>query len=283
MLAILLLQTAAAAPQPSPSPSPRPFSNETELSVVMTGGNSDTRTIGLKETFVRRFEHARFQLKAEALRADTSDDWFELVDPGFTWEPGEDPPPATSTLVKPEKELDAENYFIEGRYDRNVRQDFFTWHVGASWDRNFDAGITSRTILFGGLGNVWYKRDDLMFNTSYGLSYTDRREETADPEKDRKFAGVRLAWYYLNKFGRSTTYTNDWTNNISIKDLNDFSSDMTNALSVSMSTHLSIRVSLRWLYNHEPALEDVDSNVVLVQALAVLGGDLEIAPLFFWR
>jgi len=94
MLAILLLQ-AAAVPQPSPapSPSPQPWSNESELSVVMTDGNSDTRTVGLKETFTRRFEHARFQLKAEALRADTSDDWFELVDPGFTWEPGEDPPP----------------------------------------------------------------------------------------------------------------------------------------------------------------------------------------------
>lgn len=253
MLALLLLASGASAP-PAPE---KAWSNETELSVVLTEGNSSTRTIGLKDTLARRWTKARFQLKVEALRAETSDDWFEQVDPGFTWEPGAAPPPTTSTLVKPEAELDAENYFIEGRYDREIRKTL-TWHAGASWDRNFDAGIIGRTIVFGGLGNVWYKRDDLKFNTSYGLSWTDRNEETPDPEKEPAFPGARLSWSYLNKFGASTTYTNEWTNNFSLADGSDWSSDMTNALSVSMSKRLSLRVSLRWLYNHEPALEDVD-------------------------
>ena len=41
-------------------------------------------------------------------------------------------------------------------------------------------------------------------------------------------------------------------------DTKDWSSDMTNAVSVSMSKRLSLRVSLVWLYSHEPGLEDVD-------------------------
>ena len=257
MLSLLLLAAAAATPQPEPSPSPKPWSNETELSLVVTEGNSDTQSFGLKDTLVRRWKKTRFQLKLEALRTATSDDWFEQVDPGFTWEPGEVPPPTTRTLVKPPIEPDAENYFIEGRVDREIRNNV-TWNVGASWDRNIDAGILGRRIYFGGLGHTWWSREDLKFSTSYGLSYTNRRDETFDPERDDKFPGARVSWSYLNQWGKVTTFTNEWVANANLSDVSDWSSDMTNALSVSMGKRLALRVSLRWLYNSIPALEDVD-------------------------
>jgi hypothetical protein len=262
-LAVLCVASGSAlalepTPTPTPTPpAPKPWANETELSIVFTQGNSDTNTVGFKDTLTRRWSDASFRLKLEALRSDTSDDWFEQVDPGFTWLPGESAPPTTSKLVKPKSEPDVGTYFVEGRYDRTIRKSL-NWHAGLSWDRNMDAGILGRTIVFGGLGNLWWDRDDLKFQTSYGLSWTDRKEETPDPEKEEQFTGVRLGWTFRKKFGEVTTYTNDWTNNVSIADTNDWSSDMTNAVSVSMSKRLSLRVSLVWMYNHEPALEDVD-------------------------
>jgi hypothetical protein len=60
------------------------------------------------------------------------------------------------------------------------------------------------------------------------------------------------------KFNDSTSYDNDSTFNMSLADTSDWSAEMTNSVSVSMSKKLSLRVSLRWLYNSEPALEDVD-------------------------
>ena len=254
MLSVALLACGAAAATP---PQEKPWSNETELSVVVTEGNSDTQSFGLKNTLIRRWKKTKFQVKLEALRTATSDDWFKQVDPGFTWEPGADPPPGTASLVKPPIEPDAENYFIEGRLDREIRKNI-TWNVGASWDRNIDAGIIGRRIFFAGLGHVWWSREDLKFDTSYGLSYTNRRDETFDPERDDRFPGARFSWSYLNKFGKVTTYTNEWVSNANLSDLSDWSSDMTNALSVSMSKRLTLRISLRWLYNSIPALEDVD-------------------------
>lgn len=255
-LGVLAAGAAPAADQPT-KPAEKALSNDTEFNLVYTEGNSNTATVGFKNTLVRRWANEAFRLKLEALRSATSDDWFEQVDPGYTWLPGETPPAGTSRLVKPPSEPDAENYFVEARFDRTIRKEF-NWHVGASWDRNEDAGILSRTIVFGGLGNVWRALDDLKLQTSYGLSWTDRQEETFDPEKEERFYGFRFSLSYLQKFGESTSYGIDWTANMSLADPGDWSSDLTNALSVSMSKRLSLRVSVRMLYNSEPALQDVD-------------------------
>ena len=257
-LLLLTVPCAVRAQEPKEAKEPeKPWSNETEFSLVLTEGNSNTQTIGFKDTLTRRWPGAQFRLKLEALRSATSDDWFEQADAGYTWLPGEDPPPMTASLVKPPSELDAENYFVEGRYTRTIFEEF-NWNAGASWDRNEDAGIVNRYIVFGGVGHLWFDREDLKFQSSYGLSWTDREEETPDPEKEERFVGVRLSWNYENLLGKITTYNNDWTNNISVADSKDWSSEMTNSVSVSMSKRLSLRVSLRWLYNNEPALEDVD-------------------------
>lgn len=249
------------APVPAPAPAPAPvklWSNETELNVVYTEGNSSTRSFGFKHTLLRRFTGAKFQGKVEGLRTDTSDDWFLQVDPGFTWEPGEAPPPeATTTLVKPPLEPDAENYFVEGRYDRDIHKTL-QWHVGASWDRNEDAGIVDRYIVFGGIGHQWRDRPELRLQTSYGLSWTDRLEETPDPEKDKQFLGARGSVLYRQKIGENMSFDHDTVANMSLRDTSDWSAEMTNAFSVMMTKRLALRVSLRLLYNSEPALEDVD-------------------------
>jgi putative salt-induced outer membrane protein YdiY len=263
-LAAALASLVASGAEPEATAPQKAWSNETELNVVFTEGNSNTESLGLKHTLVRRFSGARFQARFEAFRATTSDDWFLQVDPGYTWEPGADPPtdPA-STLVKPAAEPDAENYFVEGRYDHEIGKTF-QWHVGGSWDSNEDAGILSRYIAFGGVGHLWRDRPELRLQTSYGLSWTAREEETPDPEKDERFLGARLGLQYRQKFGQTTTLDNDTTVNVSLADRNDWSAEMTNSVSVSMTKRLSLRVSLRWLYNHEPALEDVDVNARVV-------------------
>ena len=62
----------------------------------------------------------------------------------------------------------------------------------------------------------------------------------------------------------STTLSYDFTSNVNVGDSSDFSLDTTGGLSVSMSTRVALKVSLRFLYNNEPALEDVDQIAWLV-------------------
>src|SRR5262245_17004952 len=254
---------AMAAAQGATAPAggeekPRPrLSNSTELSLVITSGNSEVQTFGLKNTLEYRAAKGRAKFRIDALRSDTSDDPFLLVQPGIQFEPGETPTGFSTLEVRPGAEPDAERFFAEGRYDGDLPKKA-TWNAGASWDRNEDAGIVSRSIVFAGLGNVWADREDRVFRTTYGVSYTDRLEEVEDPEKDRRFPGARLTADFMDKWGASTTYDNDFTFNISLSDLSDYYADLVQGLSVSMTSHLALKVSLQLTYSSEPALEEVD-------------------------
>jgi hypothetical protein len=233
------------------------WSNSTDVSVVVTEGNARIHTFGFKNTLRRHWERSNLRLKLDGLQSNEADDRFLLVEPGVIWEPGEDPPPFSTSVVEPGIEPDVERYFVEGKYDRKISARLF-WSAGGSWDRNEDAGILNRYIGFGGVGHVWRNEEGLEFSTAYGLSYTDREEDELDTEKDDRFGGVRLSWDYLNKFGEVTAYESDFTANVSLKDSADYSLDMTNAVAVNMNRHLALKVGLQWLFENEPALEDVD-------------------------
>jgi hypothetical protein len=62
----------------------------------------------------------------------------------------------------------------------------------------------------------------------------------------------------MDKWGASTQYDCDFTLNVSVADANDYNVDLTQGLSVNMSNHLALKVSLQLLYAAEPALEEVD-------------------------
>lgn len=233
------------------------WSNSTEFSLVLTEGNSDTDAFGFNDTFTREKGKSKFQARLRATRTNTADDRFFQVDPGFTWDPGETPTDFTYSLVEPVKEPDVEKYFIEGRFEKRIKE-AFSWNAGASWDRNRDAGILSRSIVFGGVGHIWWNRDDHKFNTSYSLSFTDREEEEPDPEKEDRFGGLRLELHYLKTWFGTTTFENNWTTNLSLKDTSDYSSDMVNSIAVAINTIFSLKFSIQWLYNNEPALDDFD-------------------------
>jgi hypothetical protein len=255
---IALFPPVAAGAQTEEKPPPRgTWSNSTDFSLVVTRGNSELQTFGLKETLEYKTEKGRSRLRIDALRSDTSDDPYYLIDAGVTFEPGETPTVFTKTAVRPDPEPDVSRFFAEGRYEGNLPKKA-TWNAGASWDRNDDAGILSRTIVFTGLGNVWRDRKDLEFRTSYGVSYTDRQEEIDDPEKEERFPGARFVLDYKDDWGASTTYSNDITLNISLADVSDYNADLLQGVSVAITKHLALKVSLQLTYANEPALESVD-------------------------
>jgi putative salt-induced outer membrane protein YdiY len=233
------------------------WSNSTTLSVVVAEGNAKTQSFGFDNRLRRHWKQANFQLKLNLFQTNEADDRFLQIEPGLTWLPGEEQPPGSTSVVEPPIETEAARLFVEGKYDREIRESLY-WSAGASWDRNEDAGILNRYIAFGGLGKIWWKREDLNFQTVWGLSYTDREEDDVDPEKDDRFGGLRFSWEYMNKWGKLAVYENDFTANMSLKDADDYSLNMTNSISVDLSSHLALKVSLQGLFENEPALEDVD-------------------------
>ena len=149
-----------------------------------------------------------------------------------------------------------ENYLISGRYDMEISRRFF-WNAGASWDRNTDAGILSRHTAFGGVGNEWRNDEALRFATTYSASFTNRQEVTPEPGRDARFGGARLGWEYRQRLRDATVVEHELTANVNLTDAADYSLNTVGALSVGLSSRLSLRVSLQLLYENHPAPEDV--------------------------
>jgi hypothetical protein len=263
--AFLLLAGAAAAraADETPAEPKSPWSNSTELSYVITQGNSNVQSFGFKDTFEYKPSAGRMRFRIDSLHSQTSDDPYLQVQSGLTFLPGQVPATFSTNAVYPSTKPDVTRDFVEGRYDGNIAEKKSTWNAGASWDRNLDAGIVSRSIVFAGMGDVWQDLDNQKFRTSYGLSYTNRVEDIEDPEKEQRFPGGRVTSYFMHKWGKTTTYDLDFTGNVSFSDLSDYNADLTQGLSALMTKRLALKVSLQLSYASEPALEDVD---VIVRA-----------------
>jgi len=242
------------------------WSNSTDLSVVVAKGNADTESFGLDNTLKRHWKRSNFSFEVDIFQTNEADDRFLLIESGLTWLPGETPPSGGDTIVvEPPVETEASRLFVEGKYDHEFRERLF-WSTGASWDRNEDAGILNRYIAFGGLGRVWWKREDLEFRTVWAISYTDREEDAVDSKKDERFGGVRFSTDYLNKWGKLVVYENGFKANMNMRDRHDYSLDMTNTIKIDINHRLTLKIGLQTLFESEPALEDVDvvARVILV-------------------
>lgn len=243
-----------------------------DLSYVAAFGNSDTETLGFRSLLRYRWPEARYTLRFDGLHSNNADEKFvQILTPS-------DPEADIViedliVLVEPEKSLDAEKYLIENIYDRAL-SDRLYWNLGFSWDRNKDANILNRYVGFFGLGHLWWDREALRFETTYGLSYTKRVEERPDPDKDAEFPGLRLGSSFRKQWGSVTTLGNDWTSNVSLSDPGDWNFDTSTHLMVSMNRFVGIKVSLRWLYNSRPALQDIDVLAILPQGVELSFGEI---------
>jgi hypothetical protein len=257
---------SAWAQAKAPEPPKLGWSNNTDLSLVITAGNSAAQTWGFTDELRHVWKVARFLFEANVVRSNTSDDRFFLVAAGLEFPVGGAPANPATSLVIPDPTLDVANYLLRGSYERDITPRFF-WNAGASWDRSEDAGILNRYIVHAGVGNKWLDHERRRFATSYGISYTDREEEEPDPEKDRRFAGARLGWDYMERFNPGATFDNKLALNVNLSDPSDYSIDTTSALTVSVVSHVSLKVSLQWLYEHEPALESDLDVIALVEVI----------------
>ena len=229
-----LCTAAPALAQDEAVPAPG-WTNETELSLALTGGNSTARTFGFGDTVRHIRESSRLQIRVSGIRSGTAGDRFLLVDPGVRFPIAGAPEDPETRLVRPGVDTEVENYLVSGRYEMEISERFF-WNAGGSWDRNSDAGILNRYTAFAGVGNVWSDGDTVRFSTSYAASYTNRSEETRDPGKDPRFAGARLGWDYRQRLGEATLYENELTANVNLTAASDYSFNMTHAVSVALST-----------------------------------------------
>jgi len=225
------------------------WKDSAELGYVLTSGNSDTNTFSFKNKLWRAWGLNRVEFNMGGLRSKATTRRFAVAD---------DPNNLTGSFeVNEENDLVAEAYFVNGRYDRKISDRFF-WYAGGGWDRNRFSGIDDRWVVAAGIGNIWFDTETTKWRTDYSATYTDEQDVVDDPSFDGKFWGVRVTSSFLKKIGAATTYTNESIFDENGEESTDWRGNMINGLSVQMSTHLALKVSLQWLYDHAPASRSLD-------------------------
>ncbi len=222
------------------------WTDAAELGYVVTSGNTETSTFGLKNTLARDWERSRFEINLGAIRVKTTDQSLYAVGS-----------PGDFEVVDGDPTVTAENYYLNGRYDRKITDRFF-WFAGAGWDRNRFAGIDSRYTGFSGVGNIWIDTERRKWKTDYAVSGTKESDVVEPADFDGTFVGARLSSTFLEKFSATGSYGNDTIVDENLNDTSDLRVNMTNWVSLNMSTHLALKVSLQWLYDRQPALKEVD-------------------------
>lgn len=248
--ALIVLVVAASeparaqdAPAAAPEPAPPVWADAAELAYVVTSGNSQSSTLGFKNTLTWKVAPSSFELKLGGIRVETTS-VDRSVDAGG------------AILETETSSTTAENYFLTGRYDHTVSPKVF-WFAGAGWDRNRFAGIDNRYAGFGGLGNIWHDTDHMKFRTDYAVTITRQEDVVDNPAVDDTFAGLRFSWTYLHKFNDSTSYGNDLVLDENLEETADWRGDMVNWLTVAMTRRIAIKIGLKWLYDNEPSFTTI--------------------------
>jgi putative salt-induced outer membrane protein YdiY len=215
--------------------------------MVFTGGNAGSSTVGLRNQLKHDWTDAVFLADVGLLRADSTQ--FTRTATGLS--------PASFTLTKDAlTALTAENYYARGRYERQVDPRLF-WYAGAGWERNTFAGIDNRYTWVGGVGHTWFDDEQSAFRTAYGFSYTVQDDVVELPGSETSFAGLRLSYDYRRQLTPTTEFTSAFVADENLQDTGDFRTDLTNAVAVSMTSRLALKISWKLLYDHEPSFAGV--------------------------
>ena len=241
------------------------WADAAELTFVVVAGNADSRTFGFRNGLTRTWEDAGLTFDVGMLRANSN-----LISRNAV---GASPLSFAVTKNSVTTKT-AERYHARGQYNRELSPRTF-WYVGSGWERNTFAGFDNRTSVGAGPGNTWIDDDHSTFRTAYGFSFTVQDDVVKVTGSDDLFAGLRLSYDYRLQLTPTTEITSVLIADQNLEESADFRSDLVNAVAVSMTDRLMLKVSWQLLYDHQPALV----GLALINLVGLSTGDTVLAPL----
>lgn len=217
-----------------------------DLGFVFTGGNAEASSLAFKSDLKRTWSRSAFKLAVAGLRTETATITRTAIGT------------PTAFVVQEEsvRTKTAESFSVHARLDRQVSERLFV-NGGLGWERDRFAGFRARTSAAGGLGYVVTASPKRDLRLLAAVTYTKQDDVIADPSVSDSFAGARLGWE-LKLSSERTTFTHSLTLDQNLQDTDDRRADVQAAFSVALSRTLALKTGARVLYDHLPALTQVD-------------------------
>lgn len=225
----------------------KPWKDSMDFSLVGTGGNSESLTLGFKNEFSLKQDKTEFIIKMGAIRSEST---------RFTyWATGSE---ENYDLIKNSNtEKTDEKYFINTKYNHEINKKTF-WFLGLDWDRNEFAGIANRYAGGIGFGNKWIDTKHKKFSTSYGLQYTQENLVYEPEGYDNSYGSVKLSYNFLKDVGQNSSFKQDFDLIANIEESGDFRADLKSNFTTTLSKRLALKVGLQLAYDNQPAFKLID-------------------------
>lgn len=219
---------------------------DAELASVMTGGNSESTTLGFGGMLRRVWTKSELTFRGGATNTESS--ILTRIAQGTE----------TDFNINETKETTktAELYYGRGWYQYNFSPKFFAFS-GVDWLSNKFAGIDSRFLIALGAGNTWTNSDTFKFTTHYSMTYTFQEDVVENPFVKSDFAGFRLGYGLNWKVSNSTDFESTLLADWNLDNSDDVRLDFYNALPVSISETLQLKPALRVFWRNDPALTTI--------------------------
>jgi hypothetical protein len=218
-----------------------------QFTAVWAGGNTESRTLGLKSTLRRIGADSEIKLEAGGVRADASFKTRRAVGTTGSYRVEE----------HEERKGSAESYSLRVRTDRTVGDGFVVFS-GVDWLRNTFAGIDSRVLVAGGAGKLWARRDDFRFKTDVAATYSFQQDVVENPFLKSNFPGVRFSWDLMRTLTSTTKWESTLISDLNLDDSDDVRLEAENAVSLTVSTRLAVKPGLKLLWRNLPSLTEID-------------------------
>lgn len=219
------------------------WSNNTELSAVQTGGNSESSSFGLHNKYVYSKGKGKFKWDLLALRVETRD--ISISASGTA-----DNPSFQETKTS---SIATEQYLNTLKYERSFAKRT-SWFVGGSWEQDEPKGIEERTQVTAGISNQWIEKETRTFSTSYGFGMNNEDLVNGD---SNEFGSAELGYDLMMKF-KNATFDQSMSGNANLEESEDWRLLLKNGLSVSFKENLALKLSLNLEYNNTPNFLTID-------------------------
>lgn len=217
--------------------------DQAEVSFVLTAGNSQSSTFGVKNRLERLFTNASLSFDAGGIRVETrSTERSAIGSPGdFEIVEQSDTRPTT------------ENYFAGLRYDRDLSDRSYAYASGG-WVRNRFAGVDNRWTGAVGIGRALIETDRTAFQADLAATVTSEEPVVGDSDS---FAGLRFTWDLGHQLTETTKLGSLLVVDDNLSNTEDLRAEFDNSVTVDINDALALKTGVKLLFDNLPALQEV--------------------------
>ncbi|MDQ7006707.1 MAG: DUF481 domain-containing protein [Acidobacteriota bacterium] len=215
------------------------WTNTAEFAAVITGGNSQTTTLSIKDTFKKTYAGGELTLDMVLLKAKQTD---------------RTPRNEGGTLFVDEiSKTNAEYYALQGKYRGQIRDGLF-WYAGGGWERNQPAGLDNRVSAGGGLGYLIFRDATMELSGELGANYVDESYVSGTLPDGADYINVRGFIGYTRKLSPTAHLDARLEMLQNMDDSDDLRVNAEASVTASLTSQLALKVGYSIKYDKSPVM-----------------------------